>query len=304
MRLLVTGVRGSSARTSSSGCSQPARTSWCSTSSRTPATRRTCPGRSTAAAATSPSERTSTRSARSMRSSTSPPRRTSTGRSSARRTSCGRTCSERSCSSRRRSRQSARFVQVSTDEVYGDVEAGLVVARGRPAPPVEPVQRVEGGRRPAGAGGGSDVRRQRVDHTRLEHLRAEPVSGEGAAALRRRTRSTDSRYRSTATAARCATGCTSTTTAPRSSSSFARVKPARSTTSVRDEEHENVELTASHRRAARRGHRTRPPRRGPRRPRPALLARHDEDSASLGWQPRRGWDDGVRAHDRLVPRQS
>ena len=176
--------------------------------------------------------RTSTRSARSMRSSTSPPRRTSTVRSSARRTSCAPTCSGRSCCSRRREELSARFVQVSTDEVYGDVEPGWSSREDDPLAPVEPVQRIEGRRRPAGARGGADVRRQRVDHARLEHVRAEPVSGEGAAAVRRRTRSTGSRCRSTATAARCATGCTSTTTARRSSSSCARARPARSTTSA------------------------------------------------------------------------
>ena len=53
-----------------------------------------------------------------------------------------------SCFRPRRRRR--RFVQVSTDEVYGDVEAGCV-ARGRSAAPVEPVQRGEGRRRPAGA---------------------------------------------------------------------------------------------------------------------------------------------------------
>ena len=45
----------------------------------------------------------------------------------------------------------ARFVQVSTDEVYGDLEAGGRSREGRPAAAVEPLQRREGGGRPAGA---------------------------------------------------------------------------------------------------------------------------------------------------------
>ena len=43
------------------------------------------------------------------------------------------------------------------------------------------------------------------------------------------------------------------------------------------EEHENVELTRLIVEHLGADNRTRPPRRGPRRPRPALLARHDED---------------------------
>ena len=40
----------------------------------------------------------------------------------------------------------ARYVQVSTDEVYGDLEAGGRAARGRPVAPVEPLQRRQGRR--------------------------------------------------------------------------------------------------------------------------------------------------------------
>ncbi len=46
------------------------------------------------------------------------------------------------------------------------------------------VLRVEGGWRPAGARSREDVRCQRIDHARLEHVWAQSVSGEGAAALR------------------------------------------------------------------------------------------------------------------------
>ena len=87
----------------------------------------------------------------STRSSTSPPRRTSTARSSARPSSSRRTSPACRCCSTRRARTGIRLVHVSTDEVYGDVADRRVLGRGRPAPPVEPVLRRQGRRRPAGA---------------------------------------------------------------------------------------------------------------------------------------------------------
>ena len=77
-----------------------------------------------------------------------------------------------------------RLVHVSTDEVYGDLEGGGRSTRGRPAAAVEPVQRVEGRRRPAGARVRAHVRRRRVHHARREHVRPEPVPREDAPALR------------------------------------------------------------------------------------------------------------------------
>ena len=72
------------------------------------------------------------------RSSTSPPRRTSTARSSARPTSAGRSSSEpRSCS-RRCASSGARFVQVSTDEVYGDLAGGGSSVETDPIKPSSP----------------------------------------------------------------------------------------------------------------------------------------------------------------------
>ena len=73
-----------------------------------------------------------------------------------------RTSSARRCCSNGRATTASRFVQVSTDEVYGDLEAGGRSTRGRPAAAVEPVQRREGRRRPAGARLRAHVRRRRA----------------------------------------------------------------------------------------------------------------------------------------------
>ena len=105
------------------------------------------------------------------RSSTSPPRRTSTARSSARPTSSRPNVFGHAGAARAGARDGiARFVQVSTDEVYGDLAGGRLVGRGRPAQPVEPVQRREGRRRPAGArrtcGRSASTRRSRAARTR------------------------------------------------------------------------------------------------------------------------------------------
>ena len=72
------------------------------------------------------------------RSSTSPPRPTSTGRSSARRTSAGRSSSAPRCCSRRCAAPASRFVQVSTDEVYGDLGGGGSAAETDPVKPSSP----------------------------------------------------------------------------------------------------------------------------------------------------------------------
>ena len=180
----------------------------------------------------------------------------------------------------------ARFVQVSTDEVYGDLEAGGSSRETDPVQPVEPVQRRQGGRRPAHPRLRAHVRRQRVDHARLEHLRPEPVSGEARSRCSSRTRSTASRCRSTATAARSATGSTSRTTARASSSCCARARPARSTTSAAANERENIEIARRDPRADRRRPVARPPRR-PTAPDTTAATRSTPPScAALGWAPR------------------
>ena len=72
------------------------------------------------------------------RSSTSPPRRTSTARSSARRSSSRPTSRERRCCSTGAARTDTRLVQVSTDEVYGDLEAGGASVEDDPLRPSSP----------------------------------------------------------------------------------------------------------------------------------------------------------------------
>ena len=78
----------------------------------------------------------------------------------------------------------ARYVQVSTDEVYGDFEAGGRAVEDDPLRPSSPYSAAK-------AGGDLQVlaycphlRRPRLDHARRQHLRAEPVSREARAALR------------------------------------------------------------------------------------------------------------------------
>jgi dTDP-glucose 4,6-dehydratase len=64
-----------------------------------------------------------------------------------------------------------RLVQVSTDEVYGDVPDGASAAGGRPAAPVEPRTPR---RRPAAISSSSRPCARSAstrDHTRLEHVR-------------------------------------------------------------------------------------------------------------------------------------
>ena len=246
--------------------------------------------------------RTSTRSARSMRSSTSPPRRTSTARSSGPEDFVRTDVLGTLVLLQAAEEPSARFVQVSTDEVYGDVEAGWSSREDDPLAPVEPVQRGEGRRRPAGARGGADLRRQRVDHARLEHVRART-------SIRRRC------CRSSSTNAldgeplplygdgrqvrdwlHVEDHCAAIELVLRAGEAGRGLQRRRERGARERRAH------AADRRAPRRGPVARPPRRGPRGARPALLARHDEDprhsAGSRGATGRRRARD-----DRLVPRQ-
>ena len=77
----------------------------------------------------------------------------------------------------------ARYVQVSTDEVYGDLEAGGRALEDDPQA-VEPVQRRQGRRRSPGARVRAHVRRRRLHHPWREHLRTEPVSREARSPVR------------------------------------------------------------------------------------------------------------------------
>ena len=194
-------------------------------------------------------------------------------------------------------------VQVSTDEVYGDLEAGGSSQRGRPAPPVEPVQRDQGRRRPPGHGLRPHLRGRRPRHARLEHVRAEPVSGEAAPALPHERARRRAAARCTATGARCATGCTSRITARASSSCCARARPGEIYNIGGDDERENLEITERILAADRRRPDARPPGRGP--------AGHDRryslDTSklrALGWSPQTLVRRGRSARDRrLVSRQ-
>ena len=142
------------------------------------------------------------RRAAATRSSTSPPRRTSTARSSARPSS---------------SRTDVLGTQVLLDHARaaaalrlrpGLDRRGLRRHRARraacteddAAAPVEPVLGVEGRRRPAGARLRAHLRRRRVDHARLEHLRPAPVPREADPALRHERARRPAAAASTATA--------------------------------------------------------------------------------------------------------
>ena len=124
-----------------------------------------------------------------------------------------------------------RLVQVSTDEVYGDLEAG-----GSSKETTRCARRARTARRSRPATCSS--RRTRAHSASTRRSRAAPTPT-ARTSIRRsssrsspRTRSTASRCRCTATDGRCATGCSSRITAPASSSSCTRARRARSTTSA------------------------------------------------------------------------
>ena len=75
-----------------------------------------------------------------------------------------------------------RHLQISTDEVYGSIEDGLV-HRGLAARPLVAVLGVEGRRRPARRRLPAHLRRRRADRPRLEQLRPAPAPREADPAL-------------------------------------------------------------------------------------------------------------------------
>ena len=105
-----------------------------------------------------------------------------------------------------------RFVQISTDEVYGSVPEGASRETRRTAA-AESVLGEQGRRRPPGVQLLRDLRRAGRDHPRLEQLRAVPVSREADPAVHHQRHRPAARCRCTATAATCATGCTCSITA-------------------------------------------------------------------------------------------
>ena len=197
-----------------------------------------------------------------------------------------------------------RFVQVSTDEVYGDIAPGGVRARRtRSAEAVEPVPASQGRRRPAGArrtcARSASTRRSRAASNTygpnqypeklIPLFVTNALDGRAAAALRRRP--ADPRLALRRGSLR-----------RRSSSCCARARRARPTTSAAAR---SARTSRSRTRSS-----TLPasspdllqPRRGPPRPRPPLRARHVEAA-----RPRLVAADVVRqgglADDgRLVPR--
>ncbi len=136
----------------------------------------------------------------STRSSTSPPSATWTARSCPGPSSCAPTSwARRPCWRRRCSAGVARFVQVSTDEVYGSLGADGLFTEETPLAPNSPYSASKAGGRPAVPRLSPHLRPAGGHHALLEQLRPVPVSrkadpaddhqgagGRGAAGLRRR----------------------------------------------------------------------------------------------------------------------
>ena len=187
-----------------------------------------------------------------------------------------RRSSARRCCSRRCARTGARFVQVSTDEVYGDLAGGGSSAETDPISPSSPysVAKAAGDLHiPAYA---RTFGVNALDHARLEHVRPEPVPGEADPADDDERARRASRCRSTATASQLRDWLCVEDHCAGIELVLREGAPGEVYNVGGDDERENVEIVAPHPRAHRRRRVARPPRRGPRRPRPPLLARHGE----------------------------
>ena len=130
-----------------------------------------------------------------------------------------------SCSWTPRASRARAFLQVSTDEVYGEVASGLSV-EGDPLRPRSPYSASK-------AGGELQVQAYRTlvrvpgdRDARLEHLRAIISIRRRSSRCSSPTRSTTGRCRYTATAAPCAITSTSRTTPAGSTARCARANPA------------------------------------------------------------------------------
>ena len=131
-----------------------------------------------------------------------------------------------------RQAKTERFVLVSTDEVYGDIEAPLEADETFPVEAEQPICGVEGRRRPAGAVLLPDLSFTGADHAGIEQLRAVSVSRKTDPADDLKRHRGRCRCRCTATACRFATGCTSTTIAEAFTLCFNAAGKERSTTSA------------------------------------------------------------------------
>ena len=171
----------------------------------------------------------------------------------------------RRCCSTGRARPARGCVHVSTDEVYGDLEAGGSSREDDPLRPSSPYSAAK-------AGGDLQVlayvRTYGVDalhHARLEHLRAEPVPGEAAPALRheRARRRAAAALRRRPPGARLA--ATSRTTAPAIEPRCAKGRAGEVYNVGGGDERENREITQHGARGDRRRRVARAAGRGPRR---------------------------------------
>ena len=105
-----------------------------------------------------------------------------------------------------------RYLQVSTDEVYGSIESGSFTETS-PLDPSSPYSATKAAGDLLGLRPRPHLRHRRLDRPRLQQLRPAPVPGEADPADDRSTPCTATRCRSTATASRSATGSTSRTSA-------------------------------------------------------------------------------------------
>ena len=293
----------SSAPTSPSGSWPRATTFACSTSSPTPAIRRTWrePGSSSSSATSATPMRSRRRRRAATRSSTSPPRRTSTGRSSARPTSAGRSSSEpRSCS--RRCAAAARgFVQVSTDEVYGDLAGGGSSVETDPIKPSSPysVAKAAGDlhipayartfgvnasiTRGSNTYGPNQYPEKLIPLMTTNAIEGEPlpVYGDGK------------QVRDWLWVEDHCAGHRDGPARGRSGRGLQRRRPRR----ARERRDRRPHPPAHRRRRV-----ADPPRRGPRRPRPPLFARHDASCAGSAGSRRSRSTEGIAETVALVPR--
>ena len=187
-----------------------------------------------------------------------------------------------------------RFVQVSTDEVYGSIPTGAF-RETDPISPSSPYSASKAGGRPPGARVAPHLRARRGHHPRLQHLRPAPVPREADPALRhqraRRPRAAGLRRRDAG--ARLD---------PRGRPLRGHLDgPGASATAGEvynvggGNEEPNMEITRRILALTGRDEIADAPRRRPPGPRPPLRPRHRRACARLGWEPRIGFEDGLTA---------